>query len=221
MNSIIPKVKICCISSSHEALSAITHGASALGLVSSMPSGPGVIADEKILEIVKVIPETTDSFLLTSEVKTKPLVLQHRKFKTRTLQLVDQVELNIYGELRNELSDVKLVQVVHVTDESSIDYANKISKYVDAILLDSGNPNLKIKELGGTGKVHNWNISRKIRETVDVPVFLAGGLNPENVREAIKTVEPYGVDLCSGVRTNGNLDEVKLKKFFEAVNKYV
>lgn len=217
-NNVIPKVKICCISSINEALTAIAHGASALGLVSRMPSGPGVISNEKILEIVKIIPETLDTFLLTSEVETKQILLQHKKFKTRTLQLVDEIKLNVYEELKDEIPEVKLVQVVHVIDESSIDYANNISKYVDAILLDSGNPNLKIKELGGTGKVHNWNISRSIRETVDVPVFLAGGLNPENVRDAIETVEPYGVDLCSGVRTNGKLDEVKLKKFFKAAS---
>ncbi|MBK8551537.1 MAG: phosphoribosylanthranilate isomerase [Ignavibacteria bacterium] len=216
-NTAIPKVKICCISSTAEALTAISHGASALGLVSNMPSGPGVISDEMILKIVEVIPETLDTFLLTSEIETKQIILQHKKFKTRTLQLVDEVKLNVYEELKYEIPEVKLVQVIHVIDESSIDYANSISKYVDAILLDSGNPNLKVKELGGTGKVHDWSISSKIREKVDVPVFLAGGLNPENVREAIETVEPYGVDLCSGVRTNGKLDEGKLKKFFEAV----
>ncbi len=214
------KVKICCISSTDEALTAIAHGASALGLVSNMPSGPGVISDDKILEIVKIIPETIDSFLLTSEIKSEQIILQQRRFKTSTLQLVDEVEIEVYMDLKSELKGIKIVQVVHVIDESSIDYANNISKYVDAILLDSGNPLLKVKELGGTGKVHNWNISRKICEAVNIPVYLAGGLNPENVREAIDTVQPYGVDLCSGVRTNGKLDEVKLKRFFEAAGYY-
>jgi phosphoribosylanthranilate isomerase len=84
--------------------------------------------------------------------------------------------------------------------------------------LDSGNPNLFVKELGGTGRTHNWELSRKIRESIKVPIFLAGGLNQDNVRSAIETVEPYGVDLCSGVRTNGNLDEIKLEAFFKAID---
>lgn len=86
------------------------------------------------------------------------------------------------------------------------------------ILLDSGNPNLEIKELGGTGRVHNWKLSRKIIESISKPVFLAGGLKPENIREAIEKVKPYGVDLCSGVRTNGRLDLEKLGRFFKEVN---
>ncbi|MDQ3021715.1 MAG: phosphoribosylanthranilate isomerase [Bacteroidota bacterium] len=212
-----PRVKICCISSVNEALLAIRYGASALGLVSKMPSGPGVISDECISLIAKLIPPPVASFLLTCETNSENIVSQQRKFKTNTLQLVDEVEVKIYDELKEKLPGISIVQVVHVTDESSIDYALKVSEFTDAILLDSGNPNLKIKELGGTGRVHNWEISRKICEAVDIPVFLAGGLNPQNVREAIETVEPFGVDLCSGVRSNGKLDEIKLKKFFEAV----
>lgn len=211
------RVKICCISNVEEAKLAIKYGASALGLVSKMPSGPGVIPDEDILIIAKIIPPPIASFLLTSETESSKIILQQRKFKTNTLQIVDEVEVSVYSELRNELPGISIVQVVHVIDESSVEYAIKISGYVDAILLDSGNPNLKIKILGGTSRVHNWEISRKICEAVNVPVFLAGGLNPENVREAIDTVGPFGVDLCSGVRTNGMLDEIKLKKFFEAV----
>lgn len=214
-----PRVKICCISSVNEAKLAIEYGASALGLVSKMPSGPGVIPDEDILIIAKIIPPPIASFLLTSETESSKIILQQKKFKTNTLQLVDEVEVNVYAEIRNELPGISIVQVVHVIDESSIKYAVKVSEHTDAILLDSGNPNLRIKELGGTGKVHNWEISKKIREAVRVPVFLAGGLNPENVRKAIDIVGPFGVDLCSGVRTNGLLDEMKLKKFFEAISK--
>ena len=89
---------------------------------------------------------------------------------------------------------------------------------MDFILLDSGNQKLKIKELGGTGRTHDWTISKKIVETVDVPVFLAGGLNPDNIKEAAEFVKPFGIDLCSGVRTNGKLDEHKLKQLFTNLN---
>lgn len=211
------KVKICCISSITEAKLAVSFGATALGLVSKMPSGPGVISDEKILDIIKTIPVNIDTFLLTSETNSERIILQEKKFKPKTLQLVDEVKTDVYNDIKRELPGIKIVQVVHVTDESSVDYAVRVSEFADGILLDSGNPGLSVKELGGTGRVHNWNISRMIRESVDVPVYLAGGLNPENVREAIETVMPYGVDLCSGVRTNGKLDKLKLKNFFEAV----
>lgn len=211
------KVKICCISSITEAKLAVSFGATALGLVSQMPSGPGVISDGKILEIIETIPDNINTFLLTSETNSEQIILQQKKFKPKTLQLVDEVKSEVYTDIKRELPGINIVQVVHVTDESSIEYACRVSEFADGILLDSGNPGLSVKELGGTGRVHNWNISRKIRESVDVPVYLAGGLNPENVREAIETVIPYGVDLCSGVRTNGKLDKVKLKNFFEAV----
>ena len=101
--------------------------------------------------------------------------------------------------------------------EESIEEAKKISHSVDTILLDSGNPNLEIKELGGTGRVHNWEISRRIVEAVDTPVFLAGGLNPDNVAQAIKEVNPFGVDLCSGIRTDKKLNEKKLAAFFSQI----
>ena len=111
--------------------------------------------------------------------------------------------------------DLDLVQVVHVLDDKSVEEAIGVSKHVDAILLDSGNPNLKTKKLGGTGHTHNWDLSRKIREQIDTPVFLAGGINSNNVKKAIEHVQPFGVDLCSSVRTNGKLDENKLSNFFK------
>jgi len=206
------------MSSVGEAQTAIESGASALGLVSRMPSGPGIIPNEMIHEIVKVIPPGVASFLLTCEIEAEKIISQQKMFKTNTLQLVDEVEIDEYEKIKNALPGVAIVQVVHVTDESSITYAMKVSKYVNAILLDSGNPNLKVKELGGTGRIHNWDISRKIRESIDIPVYLAGGLNASNVRKAIKSVRPFGVDVCSGVRTDGKLDKEKLKQFFDGLN---
>jgi phosphoribosylanthranilate isomerase len=118
-----------------------------------------------------------------------------------------------YTELKAALPGVRIVQVIHVIDERSVDEALVISEMVDAILLDSGNPKLKIKELGGTGRVHDWKLSKQIREKSKCPVFLAGGLSPENVRQAIEEVQPFAVDVCSGVRTDGNLDRKKLELF--------
>jgi phosphoribosylanthranilate isomerase len=108
--------------------------------------------------------------------------------------------------------------VIHVTGSESEDEAITASMSADAILLDSGNQALAVKELGGTGRVHDWTLSRHIREQAKGPLFLAGGLTPQNIRQAIEDVGAFGVDLCSGVRTDGNLDSAKMQRFFEIVN---
>ena len=213
----VPKVKICCISSIEEAMLASQLGAYALGLVGEMPSGPGVIANELICEIASAVSPDVSTFLLTSETDSDAIVKHHHRTNTNTIQLVDRVELYVYEYLRSQLPEVSIVQVIHVMNEKNIEEAIAVSTYVDALLLDSGNPNNQIKILGGTGKKHNWDISRIIRQSVDIPVFLAGGLNPHNVRKAIEKVEPFGVDLCTGVRTEGKLDKHKLHAFFSAL----
>ena len=213
----VPRVKICCISSVEEAKMAIGCGASALGLVGPMPSGPGVISDELIGQIAKAVPPPISTFLLTSETKPRDIIRHYRKVNTTTIQLVDELEQRAYELLRSELPHVKLVQVIHVVDENSVKEAIEIAGHVDAILLDSGNPNLSVKELGGTGRTHNWELSREIRKSISIPLFLAGGLNKDNVRQAIETVQPFGLDLCSSVRTNGKLDQQKLEDFFKAI----
>lgn len=209
-----PRIKICCIADLEEAGLAIRYGASALGLVAEMPSGPGPIPDEKIREIAAAVPPPVATFLLTSETTAAGIIQHHRRTRTNTIQLVDELKGRAYAEIREALPGVKLVQVIHVRDERSVDEAAELAEFVDAILLDSGNPTLDVKELGGTGRCHDWRLSRKIVETVSRPVFLAGGLNAGNVREAIKTVQPFGLDICSGVRTDGKLDGQKLAEFF-------
>jgi phosphoribosylanthranilate isomerase len=212
-----PYVKICCISSVSEARLAVSAGASALGLVSQMPSGPGVIAEALIAEIATSTPPPIATFLLTSRQDADSICQQHQRCKTSTIQLVDFVAASELVKLRQRLPCVKLVQVIHVVDEKSFDEAMLAAQYVDALLLDSGNPNLPVKELGGTGRTHNWDVSCRIGAQAGVPIFLAGGLNPGNVAEAIATVRPFGIDLCSGVRTGGALDAGKLAGFMQAV----
>ena len=216
--TLTPRVKICCISSIEEAQLATKHGASALGLVGNMPSGPGVISDDLIRVIAQNTPPPIATFLLTSETNAAAIIAHYKKAQTTTIQIVDTLKTGTYQQIRDQLPHVKLVQVIHVMDKKSVAEAIKISKQVDAILLDSGNPNLKIKELGGTGRTHNWALSKQIRGSIDIPLFLAGGLKASNVRAAIESVQPFGLDLCSGVRTNGQLDKGKLIGFFEAVN---
>jgi len=214
-----PRVKVCCISSNEEAQLAIHYGASAIGLVGKMPSGPGVINDKLIYEIARNVPPPIGTFLLTSETSFENILEHHLIAQTNTIQLVDAISIEVLKKIRIALPGVKLVQVIHIIDEESVAEAIQISEYVDAILLDSGNPNLKIKELGGTGRVHNWKLSRKIRESIQISVFLAGGLNPENVKQAIQEVEPFGLDVCSGVRIDGKLDKIKLGSFMKNIDK--
>jgi phosphoribosylanthranilate isomerase len=212
-----PRVKICCISSREEARMAIECGASALGLVSAMPSGPGVIAEEKIAEIAASVPPPIATFLLTSKQDTESIIAQQRLCRTNTIQIVDRF-LGVYEELRSALPGISIVQVIHITGEESIEEAIGVANHVDALLLDSGNPLLAVKELGGTGRRHNWALSRRIRERVEVPVFLAGGLTPHNVREAVREVAAFGIDICSGVRSEGKLDEQKLHALFASLS---
>jgi len=211
-----PRIKICCINAIAEAKLAISFGAAAVGLVGKMPSGPGPIEDELIASIIKTIPPPIGSFLLTSETKAEDIVAHQRRVRSNTIQIVDALTERNYTLIREHLPSIKLVQVVHVIDESSVDEAIELSAEADALLLDSGNPKLAVKELGGTGRVHNWQLSKKIVEQSKVPVFLAGGLNATNVAEAIETVQPFGIDVCSGVRTNGDLDATKLESFFKS-----
>ena len=210
----IPKVKICCILNKEEAELAITMGANAIGLVSEMPSGPGVISENEIMSIVDFVDNRVETFLLTSKQNTADIIDQLKRCKPSTVQIVDKILVGNYEEIRNNCPDIKIVQVLHVSTDEVINEAIRLSNDVDAILLDSGNQNLAIKELGGTGRTHDWSVSKKIVENVQVPIYLAGGLNPGNVKYAIKSVIPYGVDICSGVRSEGKLDRIKLQTFF-------
>jgi phosphoribosylanthranilate isomerase len=217
MFPVLPRVKICCIASEAEAAMAIRMGASAVGLVSRMPSGPGPIPESRIRDIARTVPPGVATFLLTSETTAEPIIAQQRYMGANTLQLVDDVAPPVYGALRAALPGIKIVQVIHVRDESALAQSREVSPLVDAILLDSGNPSLSIKELGGTGRAHDWAVSRKIRDAVKVPVYLAGGLNPGNVAQAIAQVQPFGVDVCSALRTDTHLDAQKLEQFMRVV----
>lgn len=204
---------------------AISAGANAIDLVSAMPSGPGPISDEAITDIARHVRaqhgNTIETFLLTSRTEVSALITQARACGCTTLQLVDAIAHNEHGQayaaLREALPGVRLVQVLHVEDEVALDEAFRAQGHVDALLLDSGRPNAAIKELGGTGRAHDWTLSHRIVGASTIPVWLAGGLNASNVALAIRSVNPYGLDICSGVRTDGKLDRAKLEEFIGAV----
>lgn len=211
-----PRIKICCIQSIEEARLAVSHGASALGLVSAMPSGPGPIPESAIARIAAIVPPGIATFLLTCAATAEAVIDQQRRCCVNTIQLVSPVDTAQYAPMRASMPGIKLVQVVHVVDEAALASAHEAAPHVDAILLDTGEPDAAVPVLGGTGRTHDWDVSRRIVDTVDVPVWLAGGLSGVNVASAMATVRPFGIDVCSGVRTDGGLDESKLRSFMEA-----
>ncbi len=211
------RVKVCCVGSIEEARLAVRLGASALGLVAEMPSGPGVIPEAVIAEIAATVPPAIATFLLTSLTESTAIIAQQKRCRVNTVQICDRLSPGLHAELRRSLPGVSLVQVVHVIGGRSVEEALQAAPEVDALLLDSGNQALPIKELGGTGRTHDWSLSAQIVRESPVPVFLAGGLSAANVGEAIRSVRPFGVDLCTGVRTAGALDEGKLLQFMQAV----
>lgn len=213
------RLKVCCISSLEEAKLAIDAGADALGLVGDMPSGPGIISDDLITEIARATPPPVSTFLLTSETTADQIAKHAIKTGVDTIQLVDHIALEEYPKLRAQLTSQRLVQVIHVEDESAIEIANRYATVADALLLDSGRPSAVNPELGGTGRTHNWQLSSEIVKQSPVPVFLAGGLNAQNVADAVWTVNPFGVDLCSSLRNGTALDSEKLHEFSSALHR--
>jgi phosphoribosylanthranilate isomerase len=200
-----------------EARMALAAGADAIGLVSAMPSGPGVADDATIREIAAWAPPPLDAWLLTPLEEADALATQIADAGVRTVQLVRHLDRGAHRALRRLVPGLRIVQVVHVEDETALDLARAYAETADAVLLDSGKPSAAIPILGGAGQAHDWNISRRIVEAVDRPVFLAGGLNPGNVAEAVEKVRPFGLDLCSGLRREGALDQGLLTAFMRAV----
>lgn len=212
------RIKICCISSIEEARLAVEAGADALGLVGPMPSGPGTLELDTIASLSRQIVPPVSRFLLSSETTADGLIAAIDQAGTDTLQIVSPVEPDVLTQIRAHRPFVRLVQVLHVEGKETLSLARACAHAVDALLLDSGRPSAAIPELGGTGRTHDWEISAKIVSDLDIPVFLAGGLSPDNAAEAIHTVHPFGLDLCSGIRTHDRLDPVKLNAFIAAVH---
>jgi phosphoribosylanthranilate isomerase len=211
------RVKICCISSIGEAAMAMTAGADALGFVAAMPSGPGVVTDATIRAVTADVPPPVATFLLTSRTAGTDIADHVRHCGANTVQIVDHIDPGELAVLAVSLPMVRRVQVIHVEGPGALGLIARYEPYVHAFLLDSGKPGGTMRELGGTGRTHDWAVSAEFVRRTAKPVFLAGGLNAGNVGEAIATVRPFGVDLCSGVRTNGHLDQAKLDAFMAAV----
>lgn len=211
------RIKICCISSSDEAELAIRAGADALGLVGAMPSGPGVIEDDAIQAIARDLPAAISAFLLTQECSADAIMDHVSRCQVTTVQIVNHIAPRELQRLREGMPALRIVQVIHVEGADALQLLGEYEEFVHSFLLDSGSPTAPIPLLGGTGRIHDWSVSAEFVRRSRRPVFLAGGLSPGNVAEAIRLVRPYGSDICSGVRTAGRLDGVKLASYIAAV----
>jgi len=218
-SSMKTKIKICCIASLKEAQLAIQAGADVIGFVCAKPTSSRTIDKQIVASIIPQIPPQIETFVLSSELTASNIAKDVQLTGASTVQILSHISLIESKRLSELIPDTKRVQVIHVESEDSLELIDKYSPYVDTFLLDSGKPNLNIPEYGGTGRTHDWSISAKFVRKSPHPVFLAGGLTAENVEEAIQLVQPLGVDVCSGVRTNSRLDLDKLKLFIAAVRR--
>jgi phosphoribosylanthranilate isomerase len=210
------RVKICCIASAAEAALAAAAGADLIGLVGPMPTGPGPIAEAQAAAIAAGAAPWAPPVLLTARETAEGIAGHAAEVGVRAVQIVNHVPPGTLARLAAIAPGLGRIQVVHVEDDGALDLIAAYAPHVTAFLLDSGRPGRR--ELGGTGRVHDWRVSTEFVRRTRRPVFLAGGLTETNVGEAIRRVRPFGVDLCTGVRVNGALDPERLDAFMEAVH---
>lgn len=213
------QIKICCMASVGEAQLAIRAGADAVGFVCAIPTSRRSIDIESVAPIVSAVPPPTATFLLTTQTTAQDIAEQVLAAGVSTVQILARLNLSESKKLANLLPETQRVQVVHVENETAVEMIEPYAPYVHGFLLDSGRPNLTTPVFGGTGQTHDWLVSAEFVRRSPLPVFLAGGLTLANVAEAMRVVRPFGVDLCSGVRTDHRLDGIKLKAFIAAVHK--
>ena len=213
------RIKVCCIASLEEARLAIQAGADALGFVGVTPPSPRTIPDARIAEITAEAPPPVATFLLTSEQTAGAICAQVRRTHPTTVQILSPIDPAESARLADLEPHVRRVQVIHVEGPAALDLIAVYAPHVHAFLLDSGRPNAPAPEFGGTGRQHDWTVSAEFVRSSRLPVFLAGGLSAANAADAIRQVRPFGLDLCSGVRTGGSLDLGKLTDFMFAVGR--
>jgi phosphoribosylanthranilate isomerase len=220
MNIVPPvKVKVCCIASPDEAQIAVSYGVAAVGMVDETPTGEGRVPRETIAAIAASVPETVGTFVLTSATDAEKLADLYATTGVDTLQLWDPLPSEGYERLRSLSPGIFIAQSVHVMDDDALEVARRVARHVDALVLDSGHSEPPLRWRNPGGETHDWRISRRISDEIRLPVLLAGGLNAENVCQAVRVVRPYGVDVCSGVRNKGKLDRSLLVAFLETVSR--
>ncbi len=210
------RVKICGLTREEDLAVAVAAGADAVGFIVGVPSSPRNLTLEMAEMLLSQVPIFVDSVVVTAPKSIKQLVEVCEGLKPSAIQIHGKEPLDS-SEIREKIKDTRLIKTVYVTEDALNETAIEDSKMFDALLLDSFSKG----QYGGTGKVHDWTLSRQIKEAVaPVPVILAGGLKPENVKEAILKVQPYAVDVASGVELSpGVKDHEKVRAFVKKAKK--
>jgi phosphoribosylanthranilate isomerase len=206
----IARVIVSGITSTAEADLAIRCGADALGVACG---GPGGIAEETILKINQQIPPPICAFLMTRSTKIEELAGQQRRCRANALQLLEMPPTGIYTDLRRLLSGIELIQTAHIGSEVSIRKAFESARQVSALILAPEDP----RQIGTAAETSAfWKLCSAIREQSPAPVFVSGPRTAKAVAEVIKVAGPFGIELNAAVRTDGALDEGKLKRCISA-----
>ncbi len=204
------KVKICGITSNEDLVTAIEAGADAVGFVVNVSSSPRNLTIEKAERLMRNTPVFVKNVVVTVPKRLGELVEIYERLRPDILQihghnLSDSV-------IREKLANTRLIRAIQVKSVHAVDEAVKTANTFDAVLLDTFVPD----KFGGTGEVHDWELSKHIRLKVHPkPLILAGGLNPENVQDAVRVVKPYAVDVSSGVESQPGIKDSK--KVFEFI----
>ena len=205
------EVKICGNTRKEDVEHAIHSGANAIGFIVGFPSTPRNLDLDQAYRLLKDIPTSIDSVVVTNEYNRNLMLRIAEKLPITTIQLIGNTQYS--QEIREIFPDIHLIKVVYAEPERLIQSALNFSKDYDTILIDT-----KTKDIpGGTGLTHNWSLSRKAVTTIHpTPVILAGGLTPQNVEDAVRIVQPHSVDVSSGVEsTPGIKDHSKVETFIK------
>lgn len=215
------KVKICAIKRPEDAIMAAAAGADAIGmLVGQKHASQDFIDEQAAKEIAAILTPFCSSVMVTHLTDVAEIVRLVRAIGVATLQLHGDSTVEEIGQIKRELPHIKVVKTLHVVDKWSVETGRQYLDIADAILLDTTRPSTD--QVGGTGLTHDWSISQAIVRAYNKPVILAGGLNPDNVRDAISKVRPFGVDVNSGVKgPDGFRDPYKVRLFIQRAKGYM
>jgi len=210
--------KICGIHTPEEIKICVSAGVHALGFICGTTHVSEDAVDIKTLkELTKKIPPFVTPVLVTHITELSHLEELIKESGLHTIQLQGDISYTDVLSLKLLFPDRKFIKAIHVNIDDAVEKAMFYKPIVDAILLDTRTED----RLGGTGIAHDWNLSKKIKETLSCPVILAGGLSPLNVETAIKIVNPYGVDANSKLKNaEGTKDRKKVKDFITTVMCY-
>ncbi|MFW6039529.1 MAG: phosphoribosylanthranilate isomerase [Gemmatimonadota bacterium] len=217
--TIIPpvRVKVSCLRSPEEARRAVSFGAAAIGIASGVPGSTEELDDDQIAAVTASVRDDIGTFLLTALEDPNEIAAKAERCGVNTVQLWEALPPEAYIELRRAAPGLSVAQSIHMGEGNPVERALEMAGVADALVLGSTNPEPPFRWTSPHGRTHDWEASRRIVAAVNVPVILSGGLTRRNVADAVRLVRPYGVEVCSGVRTDGGLDTSLLVQFLESV----